>query len=171
MAEDDFAAAQNSCNLISTTCNQYNTNKIVQELWIQRKWNDTDLSSADTLFLMDIACLDPLEFGSGVYQARAMIDWDGFCSYQNKSLETESNENGKISLLSKIYPNPSEGKIQLETDLPIESVIIFDLKGAEMRNFTINENSEIDAQLSTGVYLLQIILEGGIVETHKIYIR
>lgn len=47
-------------------------------------------------------------------------------------------------------PNPSEGKIQLEADLPIEKVILFDLKGAELHNYTINENYEIDTQLITG---------------------
>lgn len=171
MAQNDFSNALNSCNLISASCNQYNTNKIVQELWIDRKSNDLEFTSADTMLLMNIACLDPIEFGSGVYQARAIIDWDGFCFNQNKSSNDERTDLDKISLQSKVYPNPTDGIIQIESALPIESALILDLKGSELHNFTINANYQIDTQLNTGVYLLKIILENGIVETHKIYIR
>jgi uncharacterized repeat protein (TIGR03803 family) len=169
MATFDFLVSQNACNQISN-CTVYNTNKMVQELWIQRKMDDTNFTSTDTLFLMSIACSDPLEFGSGVYQARAMIDWDGLCNYQSKSVNLENNEYNKIAQFSKIYPNPSDGKFQLEADSPIKKVIVVDLNGIELRNFT-NNYSEIDTKLSTGVYVVQIILENGITETHKIYIR
>jgi hypothetical protein len=99
-----------------------------------------------------------------------MIDWDGLCNYQSKSVNLENNEYNKIAQFSKIYPNPSDGKFQLEADSPIKKVIVVDLNGIELRNFT-NNYSEIDTKLSTGVYVVQIILENGITETHKIYIR
>jgi hypothetical protein len=171
MATFDFLVSQNACNQISTNCTLYNTNKMVQELWIQRKMDDTEFTSSDTLFLMSIACLDPLEFGSGVYQARAMIDWDGLCNYQSKSVNQGNSEDNKIAQFSKVFPNPSDGKFQLEADSPIKKVIVVDPNGIELRNFTNNIGSEIDTKLSTGVYLVQIILENGITETHKIYIR
>jgi hypothetical protein len=171
MATFNFLVSQNACSQISTNCTLYNTNKMVQELWIQRKMDDTEFTSADTLFLMNIACLDPLEFGSGVYQARAMIDWDGLCNCQSKSVNLGNSEHNKIAQFSKVYPNPSDGKFQLEADSPIKKVILFDLNGIELRNFTNIISSEIETKLSTGVYLVQIILENGITETHKIYIR
>lgn len=171
MAMHDLTSAQNACNQIATDCIQYNTNKTVQELWIQRTAENLEFSSEDTLFLMNIACLDPLVFGSGVYQARAMIDWDGFCNNQNRSANQGDQEEDNTSLFSKIYPNPSEGKIRLDADLPIEKVIILDLNGAELCNFTMNENAEIDTNLSTGVYLMKIKLGNGVTEIHRVYIR
>jgi hypothetical protein len=52
------------------------------------------MQSADSLVLYDIACLDPLINGSGVYQARTILDWDGFCKHNdNKSAQVFNNEN------------------------------------------------------------------------------
>jgi hypothetical protein len=88
------------------------------------------------------------------------------CQSDPINLVTQLDEEQYI----KVYPNPSDGKFQLEADSQIKKVILFDLNGIELRNFT-NNCSEIETKLSTGVYLVQIIFENGITETHKIYIR
>lgn len=75
----------------------------------------------------------------------------GHC-YQNLQSLLENQD-----FTYNIYPNPSQGKFQIESDkLPTNStIIITDLTGKSMKEFKFTAPSqEISVDLSTGVYLL-----------------
>lgn len=60
----------------------------------------------------------------------------------------------------KIYPNPFQDTISIETDLTIKNYIVFDLTGKKIVETELSEilNTEL-AKLNSGTYLLQLQLE------------
>lgn len=170
MADEDYSAAISINNQIIGTCNLYATNKSVQEIWSQRKLDSTDFSTLDSLNLMDIACLNPLEYGSGVYQARAMMDWDGFCVFLSKSNQQFQYKNDNIPKLSAVYPNPSNGEFQVESSDSIENISVYNSGGSLIKTISSPNQTKLDVFLSPGVYTLHITLTNGQIETHKVVI-
>ncbi len=60
----------------------------------------------------------------------------------------------------RIFPNPVENVLFVETSLPVQSVVIFDLLGRRQLQFL--EESTLDVgPLSTGIYFARITLENG----------
>lgn len=172
MSQEDYSVALTKLNELDVNSDQYGLNKIVQQIWIESKMNDLELNNSDIAILTDFACLDPIEFGSGVYQARAIIDWDGFCLNQDKSVTIDESVDHDDTPISNIYPNPAKGLISIQSSEIIENAVVLDLKGAELKNNRMNASSfELDLQLSTGVYILKLIYNNGNVETHKLFIE
>jgi hypothetical protein len=70
-------------------------------------------------------------------------------------------------LISRIYPNPSNGLIYVEIpeNSSIENLALYSMSGALMQNYSSTKNGELITirinQPSTGLYLLQIILKDG----------
>ena len=65
--------------------------------------------------------------------------------------------------LIKIYPNPANGKINIESKLKIKKLEIFDAKGIYIKKIEIPESSrEIDIRdLPARIYILRIVGETG----------
>jgi hypothetical protein len=169
----------NEYDSVSIKLNQFNSSdqrmqliKVVETIWNNSQLNFSPIQSTDSLILIDIACLDPLINGSGVYQARAILDWDGFCKHNdNKSAQVFNNENEVSFSSSTIYPNPSNGEFKIKSSEMIKSIIIYDLKGVKLVEYKAYNSSEIiNSNLKTGVYLIKVHLENDRIETHKISI-
>jgi hypothetical protein len=146
--------------------------KTVETIWNNSQLYNLPISTNDSLILYDIACLDPLINGSAVYQARAILDWDGFCKQNdNKSAQVFNNENEVSFSSSTIYPNPSNGEFKIKSSKKVKSIIIYDLKGVKLVEYKAYNSSEIiNSNLKTGVYLIKVHLENDRIETQKISI-
>ena len=111
--------------------------------------------------------------GSAVYQARAILDWDGFCEQNsNKSSQSMMDENTVNKKSSTVYPNPSNGKFKIESTEMMQLVTIYDLKGLKLGEYPV-ETMLIDivSNLKTGIYILKVSFENDQFETHKISIH
>jgi len=64
----------------------------------------------------------------------------------------------------KVYPNPSNGIVNIEADSTIQSLELFDVQGRLLQSSTINEvTGQLDiSQRATGMYFLKIRTEKGI---------
>lgn len=108
-----------------------------------------------------------------MYQARAILDWDGFCKQNDNKLAQVFNDESEVSLSSStVYPNPSNGKFKIESTEMMQLVTIYDLKGLKLVEYPA-ETMLIDivSNLKTGIYILKVSFENDQFETHKISIH
>lgn len=83
--------------------------------------------------------------------------------YENMALSTSENESSDY----QIYPNPTSGKLNIESKLPISQISVFNLLGQRIE--TTKNINQIDlSKTEAGVYLLKIEDENGNYQTHKI---
>ena len=83
--------------------------------------------------------------------------------YKNNTLGI--SENGVADY--QIYPNPTSGKLNIESKLPISQISVFNLLGQRIE--TTRDNNQIDlSKADAGVYLLKIEDGSGNYQTHKI---
>jgi hypothetical protein len=170
MVEQNYYNAFNFCSLLNNACILYNGNREVQELRIDRRMNDSILSSADTLFLKDIACLDPVYYGSAVYQAMAMIDWYGDCAYAEKSSAVEPEIIETLERKINLSPNPSEGPVYLQSKEEMKKIVVHALHGQELFTFNNLETNLFELNLPNGLYFIDVVLQSGNHETLQVII-
>jgi hypothetical protein len=147
--------------------------KQVETIWNTSQMYNSPISTNDSLILYDIACLDPLVNGSAVYQARAIIDWDGFSTQnENKSVQSFNDSNDIKTTCLTIFPNPSNGEFKIESTEIMKLISIYDLKGLKLVEYPA-ETMLIDivSNLKTGIYILKVSFENDQFETHKISIH
>ncbi|MFD2292358.1 T9SS type A sorting domain-containing protein [Mariniflexile gromovii] len=70
----------------------------------------------------------------------------------------------------KIFPNPSAGTVFINGIKNESTVEVFSLDGRKLKTFIINANSEIDLDVSSGMYLLHVNYEGN-TKTHKLVVN
>lgn len=140
-------------------------------------------SKSDTLSVSDIQILDniddlcPLEYGSGVYDARALLvqeDYSEWSEYINNCAQPQNRISMANDVLFdnlKIAPNPSSGKIYISYPSDIEKGILYvhDIQGRlvlkdERSPVVIDLNDQIPGLYSISYHLGNNIL------THKILI-
>ncbi len=70
----------------------------------------------------------------------------------------------------RLYPNPTQGKIQIQSEKAIESVRIFSIKGNQIGVFDGSKTQSMQIQLNelSGIYYLEITLVGGQTHTGKV---
>ncbi len=172
MATEQHDSAMVYINALDVSDPKIALNQTVEAIWNTAKLNDVVISTADSLVLFDIACSDPLINGSAVYQARAMLDWDGTCAQMMQRTTTTTLETEQTTPSLVVYPNPSNGLFSITASSVIETVEIIDLKGAILSTFKVDaENYDVKTQLIAGIYVLRVRLLNGNVETHKIEIQ
>lgn len=180
-ASTDIATALSMNNAINDTCAIEYNRKTVNQIYLN-SWaiGNSAFSSADSVTLYNIAIQEPLASGDAVYSARVMlgIDPSSFNNGRmNQDIPAEIISDGEITF-SKIYPNPNNGKMQLDyelNDAQRGEVVIFDLMGNQISNYTIGENKSgslqiSEAALKNGVYFYEISVNGQIKESDKIVI-
>lgn len=147
--------------------------RIVETIWNNSQLTETPISAEDSITLFDIACMDPLVNGSAVYQARAILDWDGWCTAMAaRSSSANLDEENAEAVLTNVFPNPSNGQFKVEATDEITTVLLYDLKGTLIQFNEVNAKEyDADYQLKAGIYVIRIILQHGNVETHKIEIH
>ena len=95
--------------------------------------------------------------------ASASIADNKLAWYKNNILGISENEISDY----QIYPNPTSGKLNIESKLPISQISVFNLLGQRIE--TTRDNNQIDlSKADAGVYLLKIEDENGNSQTHKI---
>ncbi|WP_196887639.1 T9SS type A sorting domain-containing protein [Aureivirga sp. CE67] len=79
--------------------------------------------------------------------------------------------NDEILSKIKLYPNPSNGIINLDGYEEVNAIKVYDFKGAEVCNFVVDQ-SIIDLQdLNSGIYFLEIELSTGTKHRTKIILE
>lgn len=150
-------------------------NKTVANIYTQSRLQDTVINVTDSITLHSIACMNPLETGSAVYFARAILDWNG-CE-QQPALQARGNnsmpsENTETAMNTSIYPNPSSGSFSIQSNKEMNAIAIHDLSGKLMHKTTITGTVyEYKATLERGVYITTITFADGTNETHKIVVE
>ena len=81
---------------------------------------------------------------------------------------TESNENNL-----KVYSNPSNGIVIIDSEAEIELAQVYDLKDRILQNYVMLSDcrsvTEIDiTNFDSGIYFLKLIMENGEILTKKI---
>lgn len=173
MMVDQFDSVAMKLNAFNSLDLKMQLIKQVETIWNNSQLNNLPIEYSDSMLLLDIACLDPLINGSAVYQARAIIDWDGFCSQNvNKSAQFFSDEYNNNINSSTIYPNPSIGAFKVESTEMMQSITIYDLKGLKLVELAVDARSiEIVSKLNIGLYILKVSFDNGHIETHRISIQ
>ncbi|NEN23343.1 T9SS type A sorting domain-containing protein [Cryomorpha ignava] len=75
-----------------------------------------------------------------------------------------------LEQLFKIYPNPGTNGLKIESSSNIDNIQIFNLEGRNIQNvnFVSNEIYDVDiSPLSSGMYIIKIVFENGLVENSK----
>ncbi|MCB9226180.1 MAG: T9SS type A sorting domain-containing protein [Chitinophagales bacterium] len=75
------------------------------------------------------------------------------------------------SLNAGIYPNPTTGFVNIETDEQIALVTIVDIQGKQLMRFSGNNKTIDISSLNNGVYFLQLTAESNKTSIHKIIKR
>jgi|WetSurMetagenome_2_1015567.scaffolds.fasta_scaffold56473_1 hypothetical protein len=101
------------------------------------------------------------------------IDWRSNNFYlQHSFWETSviSSIENNLNIAVNVYPNPVTNKLNIEGTSPLQSVEVIDLLGTRIFYADVNErNTSIDfSQMTSGVYLLQIHTNNGILINKKI---
>lgn len=72
----------------------------------------------------------------------------------------------------KLFPNPVVDQLSIHGQLPIKSVIIWDLQGKQVYSeefSNLNKNQQIEmTELPAGIYQIQLFLEGGMTKSFKL---
>lgn len=96
------------------------------------------------------------------------------CAQGTKTPETKSKED---DYPFKLYPNPSNGEISIEYDIPIESLnqlVIYSIEGKELNRFDLqggHQYKNIDiSSVESGIYVYQLMVSGAIAKTGRISI-
>ncbi len=89
--------------------------------------------------------------------------------------ELVTNSRLVVSLQSelKVYPNPAQDLINIESKNPISTVTILDLKGSVISKKSVDAGLKTSLEiqsLDSGIYLIQVSFEKGHVETRKLLV-
>ncbi len=170
MSEGEYTSAQAVLETYDPNDAFAQLAKEVSQVWNTSLQTGIPLSVQDSIFLSGVACLDPIENGSAVYIARAILDKDPNCgtaSRQAKAMDNSSISEKNIEL----YPNPNNGNFRVK-GVPADAKIeIVNVSGATVFSSTLaNAGDVINVSLKDGVYLLRITLLNGEVVSKKMVI-
>jgi hypothetical protein len=112
----------------------------------------------------DVCDFDP---NSGIYNLSANGSTDSFVLKFNQN--ALGVDNVEIDKNFKVYPNPTNGIVNINSNTPIYLIEIYDLIGKKIKEISFDSNSSnIDiSDFNSGVYLLKLYSTKG-VRAHKI---
>jgi hypothetical protein len=103
----------------------------------------------------------PFEFGNWTLKFY-VTDFNNISTYKNIDFnvnESTSNLNNQSDEFI-LFPNPTYGKINIQTNEKIENIKVFDIKGKFIINFS--ENTVDLSNQESGIYFLQIQTDKGL---------
>lgn len=72
----------------------------------------------------------------------------------------------------KLYPNPAQSHVYIESNTDLSQVEIFSIKGKQVLQSTVSPQTPIDiSSLTSGIYLVKIHTSEGTIETKKLVVR
>jgi hypothetical protein len=153
--------------------NKKQTNEIYLNTWAQGRFDFTP-DEYDALYA--IAMQRPVLGGCGVYSARVMlgVEGEGMESYRlAKPIPDAINQN----IAGLIYPNPvrDEANIDYQIKSGEKAVLsIYGIVGSKLMEFNLNKEenhfSFSTAQLNSGVYFYQLLIDGNAISNNKFII-
>lgn len=95
-----------------------------------------------------------------------------FACAQIKLIPVGIKENAWLSNNVKIYPNPSDGEVAVNSDILINTIEIIDNTGKRVKNIEVNKNEFYlkNKSLSNGLYIFKINTDKGLL-TKKVVIE
>jgi hypothetical protein len=160
--------------------NQYSTAQLweqnlstVEQIWLNHLATDSVISTNDSLILYDIACQDPIVFGTGVYSARVILNWDGNCPSFAARSEESSNQEGLNDEVFEIYPVPNTGKFTNFIPNEISTACVNSLNGMKIMDCITNGTNkvEVKTELSPGFYFITIQTMSGTIKSLEFVIE
>jgi hypothetical protein len=109
--------------------------KTVNGIYLNLLTNGGELSSQDSLSLLNIALITPYLGGDAVYSARVLLDIDAMdygISYRGDGSTIQANTPGN---LVKVYPNPVQNALYIDILTPITEPVfisVYDINGREL---------------------------------------
>lgn len=102
--------------------------------------------------------------------------WNSFLRTKNggdSTLLTGVTENANTTNKYMLYPNPTEGVVNITNAEGLEQVEVYDLRGKLLQNFvTLNESGSVNkidlTNFEAGTYFLKLIMKNGEVFTKKV---
>jgi Secretion system C-terminal sorting domain/Periplasmic copper-binding protein (NosD) len=106
--------------------------------------------------LYEIACLEPMVYGEGVYTARVMTDY--ILTTIKKTRQSEQENVAEDAVCGDIYPNPAQQTASIDYNSEISSVLrVINLSGQEVVKYELqagNYSFSFDvSRLPEGVYI------------------
>jgi hypothetical protein len=111
--------------------------------------------------------------GSAIYQARALMDWNGECFESNGKSMTLLETEKPIKHDAVIYPNPNKGQFKIISDIEMNSIEVYTINGVLISKVQINLALEYDFELPllSGIYMIKISLVDGVVNVKRLIIE
>jgi hypothetical protein len=135
-----------------------------------------EYDSAETYQLEFVAYQNPALGGDAVYMARAMLMID-VEDFNTRSPQENNNKDSSMFELFKIYPNPNNGKMQLNYNLNDTEngfVNIYNIMGAKIRTYKLLNGEKMltidESKLQGGIYYYQVYINDIVVYSDKIII-
>lgn len=117
---------------------------------------------------LEYSFIDQSPLSSTSYYRLRQCDYDGSCNLSSIAVvEVEGSLSGQL----KIYPNPSDGRVNILTDAEIEWIRVYTIEGQFIKEFTGNKTTLSLEDGNSGTYLLQIKMIGFEIKTEKIEIK
>jgi hypothetical protein len=154
---EDVQAAYLTNKSISVNNKMEEVMKEVNSIYLQ-SWavGRYDLESWEYDRLYEIACLEPMIYGEGVYTARVMTDY--ILTTIKKTRQSEQENVKKETICDDIYPNPAQQTASIDYNSESSSVLrILNLSGQELAKYELkagNYSFSFDvSKLQEGVYI------------------
>ncbi|MBL0052678.1 MAG: T9SS type A sorting domain-containing protein [Bacteroidetes bacterium] len=166
LMEDNQQQAINKVNAIGTNTNFYLNLKLIGALYAQHLLISDSIPSENSIVnaIDAIANQDPTIGGEAVYIARAILRKDITDSYSIiRTGVTDSLAKTNKDVLYRIFPNPTFGLLNIESNLKFDLIIIDDLLGVARLRYveqkSLNNSSINLSSLSAGFYIVKILNE------------
>jgi hypothetical protein len=159
---------------VDATQQQFNT------LYINYLKNNRKAKSSDVVDFENIAWLCPNINGHAVYQARSVLFNITKQQYVNGCEKGDANSSHRFasSVISnttssvKLFPNPSNGNMTLQTDDDLNyTITVYNLLGEIVFESSVSNKQSINLNnLSSATYIVHILNNGNLVKTERISI-
>ncbi len=168
---------QQALDLINslTDSNQLEYNKrITMQIELQHQISgEQEYNVNERNILIGIAQQSVFTGGEGVYNARAMLDTlvDDTLTGGNYRIANNTMSVLNTDYAVHIYPNPAAGNVNVEVNLnegDILHLIITDIEGKQISEYTTEDKKINIDKLAGGVYLLHAYINNGFVNHSKI---
>lgn len=155
-------------NILNTWVPQqdYESNEIVtKKYYLKQVLNNLPLSISAADSLLTIALLCPFTGGNAVYQARTLLQSNGYdYVYDNPDHDCSNQLRSHKVLIEqpepkvKLVPNPNFGTVKLLSDIPINNATILDMHGRVVLSISSDGAfSELDtSSLPNGLYIITL---------------
>lgn len=173
------AAQQNNAITAITDIDQ--TQQQLNNLYVSYLNNKRSLTTADIKAMETIAELCPITHGSAVHQARSILFNITYKRYVNTCEFSDDTKQSRFAQTTdnkiqttdvKLYPNPSNGNVTIETaDNLSYNIAVYNVLGEKVFYNTVTNKQNINLNhLPSATYIVLIKYNDGIIKTERISI-